>query len=212
MFFKGIPWTAHLSEQTETRPGERYQDAHKSSCFPLGQGQIKLIKTLLQTSPSQLPRPILALEQAAPFLPAPRTEPGLEDIQSESEPKPFTQKRKTAPFPSKLSPRPVPPSPSPAQTPTCHTSNGSIPSFCQGLLLLHLVLEMAGKVESASVVMKESWRELQAASRASTGASPRMAAGEEHQPSSNSSPPQTAPGFLPPFALLSLLPRAASAW
>lgn len=45
--------------------------------------------------------------------------------------------------------------------------------------------------------MKESWRQLQAASRASTGARPQLFAGEEHQPSSI----QVLPKLLVVFSL-----------
>lgn len=139
MFFKGIPWTAHLSEQTQTRPGERYQHAHKSSCFPLGQGKNQINKNVAAkfpfpaASPPSSPRP-----RSAPFLPAPQTEPEVEDIQSESEPKHFTKKRKTAPFPSKVCPRLVPSAPilhkpqpaTPATGPSPASAGGCCCTWC----------------------------------------------------------------------------------
>lgn len=162
---------------------------------------------LLQSCPFQLPRPLLALEQAAPFLPAPTLSPGWKTFKVSLNQNISPRRGKQPHFPQK-------------------SAQGLFSQPCTNPNLPHQqwVHPQLLPGAAAALGVGEGWKTreclsgdegiLEAApnpSGASTGARPWVAAGVEHQPSSISSPPQTAPSFLPPFTPLSRLLGTASA-
>lgn len=151
---------------------------------------------LLQSSPFQLTGPVLALEQAAPFFPAPQTEPEVEDIQSESEPKCFTEKRKTTPFPSKVCPGLVP------SAPILHKPQPATPATGPSPASAALGGGEGWKTRKCLSVMKESWRQLQSPPEHPQGRGHRWLQQRSISPAQIKVPHELLPVFslpLPPF-------------
>lgn len=204
MFFKGIPWTAHLSEQTQTRPGERYQHAHKSSCFPLGQGKNQINKNVAAKFPFPAASPPSSLwNKRHPSSQLPRLSLRWKTFKVSLNQNISPKRGKQPHFPQKSAQGLFP------QPQSCANPNLPHQQRVHPQLLLGAAAALgAGKGWRTRKCLSGDGGILEAApnpARASAGARPWMAAGEEHQPSSNKVPPKlllvsSLPALYPPFS------------